>query len=58
MIRNAELLQARRKYVFEVINKAPRMDKAVMKLSKRLFLSESTIEKDYYVLVNKETPSK
>jgi DeoR/GlpR family transcriptional regulator of sugar metabolism len=47
MNKNKKQIKERRKYIKEYIDKRPNTTKAIKKLSKKLFLSESTIEKDY-----------
>jgi len=51
MRRDESLIEARRRYISERINKAESVSKEVKILSKRLFISESTIYSDLKITV-------
>ncbi len=51
MRRDETLLEARRRYIAERINKAESVTKEVKILSKRLFISESTIYCDLKITI-------
>ena len=51
MKRDETLLEARRRYITERINKAESVTKEVKIISKRLFISESTIYSDLKITI-------
>jgi len=48
MKKNRKMLKKRREHIKERIDKTTNTSKEIKKLSEELYLSESTIEKDYY----------